>query len=265
MALKISSDRKTPPPDFKALAASYRPENVVAEHVSPPLKEDVKITLKLSQNLHASTTPYLLGALLAHKSKDVDQAGFDLENEFLRKAGLDLTAASQSDGAGGNAFFTPDFMVRYLLFMSKQKDFADFRRGLPIMGRDGTLYKIQVNSPAAGHVFAKTGTYEVGDSLNNNLMVTGKGLAGYMETAKGEHLAFALYVNMVSVSKDDPEAVQKVAGEALGEIASAAYAPHSRLLLRVPVSPAYDVHHSQWTNHRWLRQSMDFRRPCNSR
>ncbi|HWY60185.1 MAG TPA: D-alanyl-D-alanine carboxypeptidase [Terriglobales bacterium] len=91
------------------------------------------------------------------------------------------------------------------------------------MGRDGTLYKIQVNSPAAGHVFAKTGTYDVGDSLNNNIMITGKGLAGYMETAKGEHLAFALYVNMVSVSKDDPEAVQKVAGEALGEIASAAY------------------------------------------
>ena len=221
--VEISSDRKTPPQDFKALAASYRPENVVAEHVSPPLKEDVKITLKLSQNLHASTTPYLLGALLAHKSKDVDQAGFDLENEFLKKAGLDLTAASQSDGAGGNAFFTPDFMVRYLLFMSKQKDFADFRRGLPIMGRDGTLYKIQVNSPAAGHVFAKTGTYDVGDSLNNNLMITGKGLAGYMETAKGEHLGFALYVNMVSVSKDDPEAVQRVAGEALGEIASAAY------------------------------------------
>jgi len=221
--IDVSSEQKAPSPDFKALASNYRPEYVVAEHVSPPLKEDVKITLKLSQNLHASTTPYLLGALLAHKNKDVDQAGFDLENEFLKKAGLDLTAACQSDCAGGNAFFTADFMVHYLLFMSKQKDFQDFKRGLPIMGRDGTLYKIQVSSPAAGHVFAKTGTYAVGDSLNNNVMVTGKGLAGFMETAKGEHLAFALYANMVSVSKDDPEAMQKVAGEALGEIATAAY------------------------------------------
>jgi D-alanyl-D-alanine carboxypeptidase/D-alanyl-D-alanine-endopeptidase (penicillin-binding protein 4) len=107
--------------------------------------------------------------------------------------------------------------------MSQQKNFADFKRGLPIMGRDGTLYKIQVNSPAAGHVFAKTGTYAVGDYLNNNILVTGKGLAGYMETARGEHLAFALYVNNVSVPKGDPEAMQKIAGEALGEIATAAY------------------------------------------
>ncbi len=210
-------------PDLKPLASSYKPENLLAEHVSTPLKEDVKITLKLSQNLHASMGPFLLGALVAHKDKEIDQAGFDLEREFLKKADLDLTAASQSDGAGGNAFFTPDFMVRYLTFMSSQKDSADFRRALPILGRDGTLSKIQVKSPAAGHVYAKTGTYEVYDALNKNLMVTGKGLAGYMETAGGEHLAFAGFLNMVSAPMDDPEAVQKIAGEALGEIATAAY------------------------------------------
>jgi len=222
-------------PDLKALASSYKPENLLAEHVSTPLKEDVKITLKLSQNLHASMGPFLLGALLAHKDKEIDQAGFDLEREFLKKADLDLTAASQSDGAGGNAFFTPDFMVRYLTFMSSQKDSADFRRGLPILGRDGTLSKIQVNSPAAGHVYAKTGTYEVHDALNKKLMVTGKGLAGYMETTGGEHLAFAGFINMVSAPMDDPEAVQKIAGEALGEIAAAAYDSH---LLSAPAATA---------------------------
>ena len=239
--IEISSEPKLPAPDFKTLAKNYHPENVVAEHTSPPLKEDVKITLKLSQNLHASSTPYLLGALLAHKNTDVDQAGFDLENGFLKKGGLDLTAAAQSDGAGGNAWFTPDFMVHYLLFMSKQKDFADFKRGLPVMGRDGTLYKIQVSSPAAGHVFAKTGTYAAGDSLNNNLLVTGKGLAGYMETAQGENLAFAFYVNMVSVSKDDPEAAQKVAGEALGEIASTVYSAPRQNPVSASGDTAYDV------------------------
>ena len=44
-----------------------------------------------------------------------------------------------------------------------------------------------------------------------------------MDTASGEHLILALYVNMVSVSLDDPDATQKIAGEALGEIAAAAY------------------------------------------
>ncbi|HEY7095354.1 MAG TPA: D-alanyl-D-alanine carboxypeptidase/D-alanyl-D-alanine-endopeptidase [Terriglobales bacterium] len=210
-------------PDWKALAANYKPGNLLAEHVSPPLKEEVKITLKVSQNLHASTAPFLLGALVAKKDKDIDQAGFDLENGFLKKAGLDLKAAAQSDGAGGSAFFSPDFITRYLLYMSQQQSFEDFHRGLPILGKDGTLAKIQVNSPAAGHVFAKTGTYAVYDALNKRLIVTGKGLAGYMETAKGEKLIVALYVNNVGVPMDDPEAIQQIAGQALGEIAAAAY------------------------------------------
>jgi PBP4 family serine-type D-alanyl-D-alanine carboxypeptidase len=209
--------------DFKMLSANYKQENVVAEHVSPPLKEEVKITLKVSQNLHASMTPFVLGALLAHRTTQIDQGGFDLENEFLTKGGLDLRGAAQSDGAGGNAYYSPEFMIHYLLYISKQKDFGDFYRGLPILGKDGTLFKIQVNSPAAGHVHAKTGTFGVYDALNKNLMVTGKGLAGYMETASGQHLVLTIYANMVAVPADDPEATQKIVGEALGEIASAAY------------------------------------------
>jgi D-alanyl-D-alanine carboxypeptidase len=55
------------------------------------------------------------------------------------------------------------------------------------------------------------------------LTVTGKGLAGYMDTASGQNLILALYVNMVSVSADDPDATQNIAGEALGAIAAAAY------------------------------------------
>lgn len=222
-SVQFKVPKKPQEPDFKALAANYKPENLVAEHVSPPFKEDVRITLKVSQNLHASSMPYILGAILGHATKDIDQAGFDLENGFLRKANLDLTAASQSDGAGGNAYFTPEFMVNYLRYMHAQSDFDNFYRGLPLLGRDGTLAKIEVNSPAAGHVHAKTGTYGVYDALNKNLLVTGKGLAGFMETASGQHLIFALYVNNVPVPLDDPDAAQKIAGEALGQIAAAAY------------------------------------------
>lgn len=239
--VKVETQATGSAPDFKKLAADYTAENQLAEHVSPPLKEDVKITLKVSQNLHATMGPFLLGALLAHKDKEIDQGGFDLEHDFLKKANLDLTAASQSDGAGGNALFTADFVVRYLTFLFRQKDFADFHRGLPILGRDGTLYKIQVSSPAAGHVQAKTGTYDVYDALNKNLMVTGKGLAGYMQTATGEHLAFAAYVNMVAAPMDDPDAVQNIAGQALGEIASAAYdAPPASPAIQEE-SASYDV------------------------
>ncbi len=212
-------------PDFQALSARYTPENVVAEHVSPPFKEECKVTLKVSQNLHASMAPFILGAVLAHKDKEIEQAGFDLEREFLEKAGLDLTGASQSDGAGGAdaAFFTPDFMVHYLAYMAQREDYPAFLRALPILGHDGTLWDIQIKSPAAGHVFAKTGTFFAEDKLNRNLMLTGKGLAGYMTTADGRHLAFALYVNRVPVSPENLHDGVRAIGDTLGEIATAAY------------------------------------------
>jgi PBP4 family serine-type D-alanyl-D-alanine carboxypeptidase len=212
-------------PDFKAASRFYAPENLVAEHISPPLSEEVKVTLKVSQNLHASVTPYILGAILAHKTTDIDQGGFDLEHDFLAKAGLDLTGASQADGAGGalSAYYTPDFIVDYLAFMARQKDFSVFEAALPVLGRDGTLWRIQTDSPAAGHVFAKTGTFGSYDALNKRLMLNAKGLAGYITTPQGDHLAFAAYANHVSLPMDDPEAPQNVVGQALGEIAAAIY------------------------------------------
>jgi len=80
-------------------------------------------------------------------------------------------------------------MVSYLALMAKRPDFAIFHAGLPILGRDGTLAEVQTRAPAAGHVFAKTGTYAVDDPLNRKLLVTGKGLAGYLTTAAGKHRA----------------------------------------------------------------------------
>jgi len=40
----------------------YTAENLIAEHVSAPLSEEIKITLKVSQNLHASMGTQYLGA-----------------------------------------------------------------------------------------------------------------------------------------------------------------------------------------------------------
>jgi D-alanyl-D-alanine carboxypeptidase/D-alanyl-D-alanine-endopeptidase (penicillin-binding protein 4) len=206
--------------DFTKLAAAYVPDQIVAEHISPPLKEEIKVTLKVSQNLHASVTPLILGAMLAPKNSD--RNGFDLEHDFLVRAGLDVAGAQQGDGAGGNAHFSPEFMVSYLAYMSKQKYFQVFHDALPILGRDGTLFDIQTASPAAGKVHAKTGTFSTYDPLNRRLLVTGKGLAGYMTTRSGERLAFAIYVNNVSVPTER-DAVKRIAGQALGEIAAAAY------------------------------------------
>ncbi len=219
----VGSLGSSQPEQTATLTNFYTSANLVAEHISAPLSEDIKVTLKVSQNLHATLTPYILGAVLAGNHDEAEQAGLDQEHDFLQRAGLDLTQASQAEGAGGpGAFFTPDFMVHYLTFLSHQKNFDIFYRALPILGRDGTLYNLLPDSPAAGHVHAKTGTFEEYDALNHTLMVTGKGLAGYVDAADGSHLIIAAYVNNVSVAPNF-DAVEKV-GNALAEIAAAAYA-----------------------------------------
>jgi D-alanyl-D-alanine carboxypeptidase/D-alanyl-D-alanine-endopeptidase (penicillin-binding protein 4) len=205
--------------DFKPLAAAYSDANAVAEHVSPPFSEAAKVTLKVSQNLHASMMPRIVGAVVG-KSPD-PQAGFDLEREFLAKAGLDVGSASQGDGAGASAHYTPDFIVRYLAYMAKQKSWPAFFAGLPVLGRDGTLFDIQTGSPAAGQVHGKTGTYGVEDLLNRGTMVTAKGLAGYFTRPGGRRFAFAVYINNVVVKGDS--AVKRIVGQAVGEIAAAGY------------------------------------------
>lgn len=204
--------------DPEALSGGYADSTVVAEHVSLPLTAEARVVLKTSQNLHASNFPLLLGSLPA--AKDSARSGFDLERAWLTRAGLDLDGAAQGDGAGARAHFSPAFMTRYLEVVASRPWAAAFRDALPVLGRDGTLAEIQVGSPAAGHVQAKTGTYGIYDPLNGRGFITGKGLAGYMTTRSGREIAFAIYVNNVAVDEGDPAAV---AGQALGEIAAIAW------------------------------------------
>ena len=219
--IEIIGDSSSGPLDWKIIAASYKTENQLAEHISPPLKEDVKVTLKVSQNLHAAMKPYLLGALVGKEHEGALAAGFKQERSFLERMNLDVTAAAQSDGAGGSAYFTPDFMVKFLTFMTKQKNFRYFHDALPILGRDGTLWDTQRDSPAAGRLRAKTGTHVTGDLLNEQYVVNGKGLAGYLETKNGKQIIVAIFANHVPAG-GDIKAVLKV-GDALAEIAAAAY------------------------------------------
>src|SRR5665213_518464 len=86
-ALKDAGVKVSGKPDAITDAAAtrkfYRDDMRMAEHVSTPLSEDVKLTLKVSQNLHASTMPYVMGAVLGHATDKIDQKGFQLENDYL--------------------------------------------------------------------------------------------------------------------------------------------------------------------------------------
>jgi D-alanyl-D-alanine carboxypeptidase/D-alanyl-D-alanine-endopeptidase (penicillin-binding protein 4) len=207
--------------DRTKYASAYVPQNVVAEHASPPLREDVKVTLKVSVSLHAAEMPYLLGVYGAHATGDTAlRAGFDVEHRLLSNAGLDLSEAAQSDGEGSHDLFAPSFVVSYLAWVRTQPWFGDFYRALPILGVDGTLAGVELNAPARGEVHAKTGTDRF-ESMLSDGGVYSKGLAGYVTTRSGRHVAFCLYVNNVSFAHG-------IGGEGLlaqlmGAIANAIY------------------------------------------
>ncbi len=238
VGIQVKAPKNAAAPDFKAFARLYTPDDQVAEHVSLPLAEEIKVTLKVSQNLHAGMGPSLLGSLVAKDLTDPVHAGFKVERAFLQEAKLDLSGVSQGDGEGGDwaDLFSPDFIAHYMAYWSSRPDFPVFFKALPILGKDGTLAKIQVNNPGAGHVFAKTGTFGSEDKLNGKMMLNGKGLAGFVITASGKTLAFAAYVNHVTLPPD-PEAAQSVGGQALGEIAAAAYDAPLDLAAAQPSSP----------------------------
>jgi D-alanyl-D-alanine carboxypeptidase/D-alanyl-D-alanine-endopeptidase (penicillin-binding protein 4) len=205
-------------PDLVKLAEGYADSMVVGEHVSLPLTAEARVVLKTSQNLHASNFPLLLGSL--PEAKDSAKTGFDLERAWLTDAGLDLGGAMQGDGAGAEALFSPAFMTRYLELVATQPWGPALRDALPVLGKDGTLAEIQIDSPAAGKVHAKTGTYGVYDPLHRRVIITGKGLAGYLTSKGGRDIAFAIYLN--NFAADVPDAAT-VAGQALGEIAAIAW------------------------------------------
>jgi PBP4 family serine-type D-alanyl-D-alanine carboxypeptidase len=207
-----------------AFAPFYVPANLVAQHQSPPLSEDVYVTLKVSDNLHAGLMPYLWAIYVAHAKKDLLKAAFARERALLSAAGLDLKEASQQDGLGTFAFFTPRFMVSYLAWASAQAWFSWLERGLPVMGVDGTLFNVQNGVAAAGHVHAKTGTWGSANLLDDGELVT-KGLAGYVTTSHGRHVAFAFYINRMAGqgSADSNRDAAHYAGQTLGEMASDVY------------------------------------------
>jgi serine-type D-Ala-D-Ala carboxypeptidase/endopeptidase (penicillin-binding protein 4) len=198
----------------------------VTEYTSPPFREYLKVILKVSQNLHASTLPMLVAA--HHGETSLDR-GLRREGELLSKLGVDVKTISFGGGAGGSRsdLVTPRATVALLRAMAARPDFASYDTALPVLGRDGTLAKaVGPDSPAKGHVRAKTGTYWVDNALDGHPVLISKALAGYLETASGKKLAFAFFVNNVpatALGGTIPEA-SATAGRRLGKLCEVFYA-----------------------------------------
>jgi serine-type D-Ala-D-Ala carboxypeptidase/endopeptidase (penicillin-binding protein 4) len=186
----------------------------VATLKSVSFAEHARLILKVSHNLHASTLPLILAS---HHGERTLAQGLRWQRVSLDQLGVDVASVSFGGGAGGTRsdYVTPQATVQLLTAMSKRSDFAMFREALPILGVDGTCAKhVDRESPVRGHVQAKTGTLYFDDLLNENTLLTSKALAGYMTTASGKELAFAMFVNNVHLTNgDETSRIGKMLGE----------------------------------------------------
>ena len=206
-----------------------------------PFRESMKVILKVSHNLHASTLPLLLAA--RHGERTLE-AGLKHQGKILQSLGLDLATVSLGSGAGGSRsdLVTPRATVALLRAMAKRPDFAAFDAALPVLGRDGTLARtVTPDSPARGHARAKTGTYFVENKLSGKVLLSSKALAGYLETASGRPLIFAFFLNnvMLDVPRPDRSVSEATAeaGRLLGTLCEVFYTSDGEASRRQAIGP----------------------------
>jgi D-alanyl-D-alanine carboxypeptidase/D-alanyl-D-alanine-endopeptidase (penicillin-binding protein 4) len=161
------------------------PDTIVfAVHISPPLSEIVRVTNKVSQNLHAE----LLLRAVAHEKKGfgVTDAGIWAEQDFLKTVGVADGDVVFTDGSGlsRDDLVTPRAVVQLLRYDALQPWGADYIGTFPIAGVDGTLETRLKDTVAASRIEAKTGAL---DHV--------RAISGFATTLHGERLIFSIFGN----------------------------------------------------------------------
>ena len=199
---------------------SYERYPKVATLFSPPFKEAIAVTLKVSHNLYASTLPCLVAT---SKGGTTAEQGMRIERKVLKDLGVDVDAVSFGGGAGGAwaDHTSARAAVQLLQGMAKRDEWPAYKVALPVLGVDGTLVEsAPADSTAKGKVFAKTGTLVWYDSVNDRFLLKSKALAGTMRTKNGTELHFAMIVNNVPLPKGVTAARE---GKYLGKLCEKLY------------------------------------------
>jgi serine-type D-Ala-D-Ala carboxypeptidase/endopeptidase (penicillin-binding protein 4) len=175
---------KLTPNQFITIAAPIEGRRVLGARVSVPIVQDIKVTLKTSQNLHAELLLRLLGKTEGSEGSFVQ--GARVVRQFLVDSGIDDRDFFLYDGSGmsPNDRVAPRAFTHLLWWASHQPWGAEWRDSFPIGGVDGTLQNRFRNSPLKGKLWAKTGTLNEVNALS-----------GYLTAASGRELAFSIIVN----------------------------------------------------------------------
>jgi len=160
------------------------PRSVIAEHVSVPLGDSVKLVNKISQNLH--TEMLLRTAARQNGLWGTPEEMLKTPQDFYASVGIAPDDVIQTDGSGlsRHDLITPRATVTLLKYAQSQTWFAPYYASLPVAGIDGSLQDRMKGTVAAGRIHAKTGSVEHVRTLS-----------GFAETPSGRRLIFSFLSN----------------------------------------------------------------------
>ncbi|MFL6313487.1 MAG: D-alanyl-D-alanine carboxypeptidase/D-alanyl-D-alanine-endopeptidase [Terriglobales bacterium] len=168
------------PPDLNPASST----KILAEHISGPLVDDIRVINKTSENLHAELALRLAGKLRGDGGSF--EGGIAAVKQFLLQAGLKEDEFTFLDGSGLSRrdLVTPAATVQLLIYASRQPWGAAFEESLPVSGVDGSLSERFQKTPAVGMVHAKTGSLSHVNALS-----------GYGQTQAGKRFVFSIFCN----------------------------------------------------------------------
>lgn len=166
---------------------------LLATQESKPIAQLMADTLKPSDNLYAESMYLHAAHKLNGSPVDWAEAQPIIKNFIQKQTGINLSNAVLVDGSGLSRYdlLTPRQTVELLRFLHERFPFSyEFIAALPVSGRDGTLQRRFRTPKQQDLVRAKTGTMKGVVSLS-----------GYLYTANGHTLAFAMYANRMPGTK----------------------------------------------------------------
>ena len=165
-----------------ALPIDYSDKKEVLSYEGKSVSEVAFWTNMRSVNLFAEQLLCLVGANQIDDGRTSKSA--DYINSFWEPR-LNIKM-HQTDGSGlsrSNAFSAHHF-VKLMSYMHDSKNFEAYKATIPVAGKSGTLARVCRGQAADGRMYAKSGTM-------NRI----KSYAGFIESASGKKIAFALIVN----------------------------------------------------------------------
>ncbi|MEO6098189.1 MAG: D-alanyl-D-alanine carboxypeptidase/D-alanyl-D-alanine-endopeptidase [Fibrobacteria bacterium] len=164
-----------------------------ARHVSPPLKELIRIVNQKSDNNYAAQMLALLGKGSGRRGDW--RGGLEAAYAWLDAHGFDRRRVHLKDGNGLSRYnwIAPSQTSLLLSYAYRQKAFPEYRASL--IGSPGATGKLdRYGDGWEGRLYAKTGTLEGVSAL-----------AGYLKCASGRWIAFSIAANNFEAPNGDAQ------------------------------------------------------------